>query len=119
MIIPQFHQIHQNFNQSFVNNIPQTVKKEIARLNLEKKSTPGQSVAIAVASRGTHDLTEIVTVTIKYLKNKGLKPFIIPAMGSHGGGTASGQTKVLESLGISEKKLEFLLYQAWTLYHLE
>jgi len=67
---------------------------------------PGQTVAVAVGSRGIDRLDRVVSHCLEKLKAKGLKPFIVPAMGSHGGGTADGQTAVLSKLGISESALD-------------
>jgi hypothetical protein len=56
-----------------------------------------------VASRGTYDLKELVKTSVECLKDMGLKPFITPAMGSHGGATGPGQVQVLKDLGITEE----------------
>jgi nickel-dependent lactate racemase len=61
----------------------------------------GDTVAVAVGSRGIDKINSVVYHFIRYLEKMGLKPFIIPAMGSHGGATAEGQRKVLEKLGIT------------------
>jgi hypothetical protein len=63
----------------------------------------GARVALAVGSRGIADLQTIVARAVIHLKDRGLTPFIVPAMGSHGGGTAEGQAKVLAKLGITEE----------------
>jgi len=65
----------------------------------------GETVAVAVGSRGINKINTIVYHCVRYLENIGLKPFIIPAMGSHGGATAEGQRKVLEKLGITESEI--------------
>ena len=63
---------------------------------------PGASIAIAVGSRGISDIVTIVATTVAAIKGQGASPFIVPAMGSHGGATAEGQIEVLRSLGITE-----------------
>lgn len=63
--------------------------------------TPGARVAVAVGSRGIANLDTIVATVIEWLKRAGAQPFIIPAMGSHGGATAEGQTEVLATYGIT------------------
>jgi hypothetical protein len=63
---------------------------------------PGASVAVGVGSRGIANLAEIVRTVISVLKQKGCKPFIVPAMGSHGGATAEGQASILADYGITE-----------------
>lgn len=65
----------------------------------------GARIAMAVGSRGIGSLAEIVGATARWLEGQGAKPFIVPAMGSHGGATAEGQAAVLESYGITEAAL--------------
>jgi hypothetical protein len=62
----------------------------------------GSQIAIAVGSRGIANIARIVKVTVETIKEMGGVPFIVPAMGSHGGATAKGQRKVLEGYGITE-----------------
>ncbi len=63
---------------------------------------PSRRVAIAVGSRGLTGLVPLVTQVIGLLRARGACPFIIPAMGSHGGGTQAGQREVLAGLGVTE-----------------
>ncbi len=63
----------------------------------------GSEVAVAVGSRGISGIVEVAVTAVSVLRDMGLKPFVVPAMGSHGGGTAEGQTEVLGRLGITEK----------------
>ncbi len=63
----------------------------------------GRTVAVAVGSRGIDRIAEVVTATIAKLKRYGARPFIFPAMGSHGGATAVGQREVLGTFGITEE----------------
>jgi len=71
-----------------------------ARLN---RLAAGASVAVAVGSRRIDRLPSVVATTVEFLRAKGLAPFVVPAMGSHGGGTARGQTEILAQLGITEE----------------
>jgi len=66
----------------------------------------GDRVAISVGSRGIAQIQEVTKTVVDYLKQEQLHPFIVPAMGSHGGGTAEGQIKVLRKLGIDEKSMD-------------
>ena len=66
---------------------------------------PGARVAIAVGSRGIADLATLVKASVGWLKAQSLEPFIVPAMGSHGGATAPGQAAVLAKLGIDEARI--------------
>lgn len=65
--------------------------------------TNGASVAIAVGSRGIANIHRVVKATVQKIKEMGGSPFIVPAMGSHGGATAEGQREVLESYGVTEE----------------
>jgi len=62
----------------------------------------GDSVAVAVGSRGISRLTEMTRAVCRKLQDLGARPFLVPAMGSHGGATPEGQRAVLESLGVTE-----------------
>src|SRR5690348_923737 len=66
---------------------------------------PGARLALAVGSRGIDRLAEIVTALVGELKAWGAEPFVIPAMGSHGGATAEGQRSVLAHLGVVEERI--------------
>src|SRR5207237_490385 len=74
----------------------------LERLELSKTIRPGQTVALTAGSRGIANIAIILKSTVQFLKDLGAKPFLIPAMGSHGGGTAEGQRQVIESYGITE-----------------
>jgi hypothetical protein len=63
---------------------------------------PGARVAVAVGSRGIAELPRLVRATVAALRAQGAAPFVVPAMGSHGGGTAAGQAALLASLGVTE-----------------
>ena len=63
---------------------------------------PGQSVAITVGSRGIANIAPITKAIIGHFKRLKAVPFIVPAMGSHGGGTAEGQRRIVEDYGITE-----------------
>ena len=63
---------------------------------------PGASVAVAVGSRGIADIAALVRGIVERLTAAGYEPFVAPAMGSHGAGTAAGQAEVLAHLGVTE-----------------
>jgi Lactate racemase N-terminal domain len=66
---------------------------------------PGDRVAVAAGSRGIRDVATVVRAAVDWLAEAGAEPFVVPAMGSHGGATADGQREVLAGLGISEEAL--------------
>lgn len=103
--IPPFYKIRQQFDEACIEDIKGVVGRQFDQFRPGDNIQQGQSVAVAVASRGTHDLTLLVGVVVERLLSMGLKPYIIPAMGSHGGATGPGQTQVLADLGISEETM--------------
>ncbi|QUG42586.1 DUF2088 domain-containing protein [Psychrobacillus sp. INOP01] len=84
-------------------NLEEEILFQLAALNLSEKHLRDKKIGLTVGSRGINNLRLIVVSVIKFLKENGAQPFIIPSMGSHGGATAEGQLEVLESLGITEK----------------
>jgi len=102
MTFPVMYRVRQRQDATPVENAAEAVGRELARCKLEDKLRAGQTAAVAVGARGIHDLAAIVSAAIRHLKDLGLKPFIITAMGSHGGATAEGQAEVLRELGITE-----------------
>jgi hypothetical protein len=92
--------VKQTFQGPAVENVPVAVRTALGRLALPVKA--GQSVALTVGSRGVVNIDAIVRATVEHMKALGAHPFIIPAMGSHGGGTAEGQRSVLEHYGVTE-----------------
>lgn len=99
---PQMFRVRQKFEARRLDDVAGEVQAQLARLRLDKHVRPGQSVAITAGSRGVANIAVILRAAVEHLKRLGLKPFIVPAMGSHGGGTAEGQQKVLEGYGITE-----------------
>lgn len=102
--LEMFH-VRQDVCRKRIVSIEKVLLKELKDKNAEKMVRPGYRVALAVGSRGIAALPEIVNCLTKWLQSHGALPFIVPAMGSHGGATAQGQLRVLDSLGISEQKL--------------
>lgn len=72
---------------------------------LRGRISPGMTVAITAGSRGIHDKPTVVRAAGQWLRSAGAKPFVVPAMGSHGGATAAGQLEMLAELGMTEESL--------------
>ncbi|MGD9224957.1 MAG: lactate racemase domain-containing protein [Desulfobacterales bacterium] len=102
MNFPKLYPIHQRFDVKSIDDVAQAVRDAFANFDFADKIRPGQSVAIGVGSRGTHDLRVLVKTSVECLKTLHLKPYIMPAMGSHGGATGEGQAQMLAELGITE-----------------
>src|SRR2546423_4031690 len=86
-------------------DIPATVQREFKLQNALSRIKSGAQIAVAVGSRGITNIKSIVRSVLDILKAAGAKPFILPAMGSHGGATPEGQIGVLESYGITEQSM--------------
>ncbi len=99
---PKIFRLRQQFDAACVKDVPAEVHRQLGTLNLAEKVRPGQSVAITAGSRGIANIAEITRAMVEHFKRLGAKPFIVPAMGSHGNGTAEGQRQVVESYGITE-----------------
>ncbi len=102
---PQIFRVRQTFEAPRVDDVSGKVGAQLARLALDEKVRPGQSVAITAGSRGIANIAAIVRAIAEHFSGLGARPFVVPAMGSHGGGTADGQRQVLESYGITEEFL--------------
>lgn len=97
MDIPEVIQLEQSYNQPEISDIRRELSNKINQYNLCAKIKPGDKIAITAGSRGIKDMTTIIEQLIIEVRKCGGNPFIIPAMGSHGGGTAEGQRKILAS----------------------
>ncbi len=102
VIYPRLIRIRQTFERPRVAEIPATVASALEKIDLPQRIKPGQSVALTAGSRGIANIPLILKSTAAFLKKLGAKPFLVPTMGSHGGGTAEGQRHILESYGINE-----------------
>ncbi|GIT25397.1 MAG: hypothetical protein CM1200mP41_14410 [Gammaproteobacteria bacterium] len=99
---PEIFRIRQKFDRPVVEDIPSEVASELSRLNLDTTIQPGESVAITAGSRGIANIHIIIKSIVDHLKGLGAEPFVVPAMGSHGGATAEGQQGIVEGYGITE-----------------
>jgi hypothetical protein len=88
-----------------VEDVPAEVDRQLAALDLGQSIRPGQSVAITVGSRGVAQLPAIVRAIVAHLRQLRAEPFVVPAMGSHGGAAADGQREVIESYGVTEQSV--------------
>ncbi len=100
---PRMLRIRQHFPAERVEDIPGEVERQLRRLNLQEKVRAGQTVAITVGSRGIANIALITKAIVDHVKSLGATPILIPAMGSHGGGTAEGQRAILEGYGATEE----------------
>lgn len=104
-VLPKIIKIRQRFSAPKIENIAETLTQELQRLSLGDTLKPGHSVAVTAGSRGISNIGLVLRKVLDHLKALGAQPFIVPAMGSHGGATAQGQLKLLSHYGITEASM--------------
>ncbi len=114
MKLPNFTEIRQHFNAPVVQDIARTTENEVESMIEKQGLKPGSTVAVAAGSRGIGNIAIIVKHVISAFSKAGLIPFIVPAMGSHGGATSEGQRRVLENYGITESSMSCPIYSEIT-----
>ena len=104
-LIPKMVEVRQMYPPPRDLHLPGLITQQFAQAGIAEKIKPGMTIAVGVGSRGISNLVEIVKATIDLLKGAGARPFVVPAMGSHGGATPEGQTQVLAEYGITSASL--------------
>ncbi len=97
------YRVHQQLVSAPLADPAAEVRHQLERLDLD---VPRGEIAITAGSRGIDRLPAVIRAAGDWLKHRGARPFIVPAMGSHNGGTADGQRAMIESLGITEPAME-------------
>ncbi len=100
--LPRLARIRQSFPSSAVADVAGMLRDQLNRPGVVDTVKPGMQIAIAVGSRGVAEIPTLARVTAEEIRKRGGEPFIVPAMGSHGGATAEGQRDVLAGLGVTE-----------------
>lgn len=102
MVSLEFRKIKQKLYKAEIGDLKTEIAKQLEEAGLRKRLRPGMSVAVTAGSRGIHRIPEILSEVCGFIKACGGNPFLVPAMGSHGGATGEGQKRVLAHLGITE-----------------
>ena len=103
MALPKMVRVNQHFDAPVLTDLPAAIHAELESIGIRSIIKPGDAVALTAGSRGVANIATAVKAIVDYLKKIGAKPFVVPAMGSHGGATAEGQRTVLEHYGITEE----------------
>lgn len=105
--IPEMFRAVQEFKRTHIepSEIPEVVRREMSRPGIAERIRPGMSIAITAGSRGIANVDIITNAIVDFCKEKGAHPFIIPAMGSHGGARAESQKELLAGYGITEEAM--------------
>ncbi len=102
---PKMLEMGQSYPPSPKLDFAHLIKEQFAQQGLREKVTPGMRIALGVGSRGITNLKEIVKAALGVLTEAGARPFIVPAMGSHGGATTEGQIQVLAEYGVTPQSM--------------
>ncbi|HTX36151.1 MAG TPA: hypothetical protein VME43_14070 [Bryobacteraceae bacterium] len=102
MPLPRLLLVRQKFPDRRIPDVAAEVNKQLSGSAFASRLKPGAQVAIGVGSRGIHQIATIVRSVVEFWKDHGMRPFLFPAMGSHGAASAAGQADVLAHYGITE-----------------
>jgi hypothetical protein len=105
MRFPKVVKVRQDFPRPRVGDdgdVWEALREQLAKEEIRSRIEPGAEVAITAGSRGISGIDAILRSLVEILKEAGASPFLVPAMGSHGGATAEGQVEILHSLGVTE-----------------
>ena len=102
---PLIRCVYQNIKTPRIADLEGELRGKLNEFGLKNSIKPNDTVAITAGSRGINHIDTILKTLVDYLKELKASPFIFPAMGSHGGGTAEGQLQILTDYGITEKAI--------------
>jgi hypothetical protein len=103
--LPPLYRIRRRFAHGAIADVVSATIAQLEQLGLREQIRPGMRIAVTAGSRGIRDVLPITRTAVAWLRNCGAEPFVVPAMGSHGGATAEGQLAMLASLGLNEASL--------------
>lgn len=106
--VPKMFRVRQKFPRPKIEpkDIPGVIEKLLSEEKFSSQIKPGMRIAITAGSRGIANNALTTKCIADFVKSRGGQPFVVPAMGSHGGSTAEGQKAVLEGYGITEEYLQ-------------
>ncbi|WP_165066625.1 nickel pincer cofactor-dependent isomerase, group 22 [Paludisphaera rhizosphaerae] len=105
MNLPPLARVRQNIVQPRVEDIAGTVRRLIVESRLRERVPAGGTIAVGVGSRGIKNIALMARTTVDTLKEMGYQPFIVAAMGSHGGATPEGQRELLAGYDVTTEKM--------------
>lgn len=105
MPFPRLARYRQRFAADRVDDVQVTLADQLSDVDLAGRITPGQRIAVTGGSRGIANISAITRQVVDAIRDAGGDPFVMPAMGSHGGATAEGQKEVLASYGLGAEDM--------------
>jgi len=107
--LPKMVEIHQSIPSLKLDDFVSEIRKELKKAGLAGKIKPGAEIAVTAGSRGVAHYPEILATVVEEIRKAGGKPYLIPAMGSHGGASTEGQVSILKGLGITAETVGALI----------
>ena len=101
--LPQIMKVKQVFDDTKIENVPEYLNQKLIEKQIKDKIKPGMKIAITGGSRGISNYQDLMKTVVDFIYKCGATPFVVPAMGSHGGGTDEGQANMLKKLGITKE----------------
>ncbi len=105
MNFPPLARVRQSIPQPRVEDVPGTVRRLIQGSRLRERVKPGGTIAVGIGSRGVHAIDLVARTIVDTLREMGYRPFIVAAMGSHGGATPEGQRELLAGYGVTPEAM--------------
>src|SRR4051812_13529239 len=105
MTFPSLARVRQSVPQPQVEDVPGAVRRAILESRIRDRVAPGGTIAVGVGSRGITAIPVVARAAVDTLKEMGFRPFIVAAMGSHGGATPEGQRELLAGYGITPEAM--------------
>lgn len=103
--LPLWAPVRQSLDDTDIGDVRAAIAAQFQRAGIGDRLRPGQRVAITAGSRGIDRIDEVVRAVVDEVRALGAEPFIVPAMGSHGGATAEGQRELIAHYGITEETM--------------
>jgi hypothetical protein len=103
--LPRWVKVRQRLDDTDVGDIAAVIAAEFAKPGIGDTITAGMTVALTAGSRGIHAIDQILKACVDQIRQRGATPFIVPAMGSHGGATVEGQLSIIHHYGITEEAI--------------
>src|SRR3954471_5274162 len=103
--LPPLARVRQQLPTEHIEHVAEDVRGKLIAWGIGSRVRSGDRVAVTAGSRGIGAFFELLSGIVEAVKVCGARPFVVPAMGSHGGATAEGQTEILRRLGITEERI--------------
>ena len=110
--LPKFALVKQHFPDDAIKDVPKYLNDKLADPEIRSRIKPGMTVVLTGSSREIDNMPVILRELARFIKAQGANPYIVPAMGSHGGATDEGQKELLEGYGITEEFCECPIYSS-------